>query len=348
MASPQPINSDPAAFLDDLDGLDLPGLDLPSLDDIILHHDAADSSISGMSDSATAAEVPHAHPPSFAWPTPTQALGFCHPALLDDSAPDEDIILTDPDCPAGQAHQAHKQDAAAAAEHSEDHHQKQDNADPTHQLGHASPMSSQHASNQQAEMPASTSPQLLSVPDFIQNVSDRQQLAFSTGPSHVEGAEATSQPRQTAGLPGSTPGQVLSAPQQVSNAARVTFKVSPPGSPWAESGDLSAADAFPQVRRVSPEPESVLKAGRKRARPRVSSASASPQVAANQGQTCGKSGNMFLPQQCSDTMAGAAGSGPKEVGASNCSDSSHRNDGPGQPEEDEAKREVRRCIEHMI
>ena len=227
---------------------DIEGLNLPSLEDIMLHHDAADSSLGGMSDSSTAAASLNATAPDFKWPMPTEALGFCHPALLDDPEP----AMQDPNpmpanhAPATEQDWPWQQPLHSAAVAAEPQHQQQQQSQPcvqhsSSQQPAASPASSsQQASNQQANASAPSSPQLLSVPDFIQSVSDRQHFAFA-------GAQVQQPSAST------NDGPVAGYSSQHVPAGINPVKASPPGSPQAESGDLSAANAaLPKSRTASP------------------------------------------------------------------------------------------------
>ncbi len=343
---------------------DIEGLNLPSLEDIMLHHDAADSSLGGMSDSSTAAASLNATAPDFKWPMPTEALGFCHPALLDDLEP----AMQHPDpTPANNMPATEQQwpwqqpshSATGAAETPQQQHQQQQQLQPnvlrpsSRQPGASPASSSQQASNQQANTSAPSSLQLLSVPDFIQSVSERQHLAFA-------GAQGQQPPAST------SDGPVAGYTSQHVPAGINPVKSSPPGSPQAESGDLSAANgALPKSRAASPEHESALKAGRKRTRPHASDAASRPAFPAIKAQTAGgygiRAGLASAPGASagpleSETQAQMPHSEQKDdcidevqaAGDSNSSDGSNKTGKPGQPEEDDSKKEVSPLIRQLL
>ncbi|KAK9832201.1 hypothetical protein WJX74_002645 [Apatococcus lobatus] len=330
---PAPGSGNAAATLHDFDDLDL-----PSLEDIVLRHEAADSTISGMHEPTPATCDKDRSQPGLEWPTPTQALGFCHPALLDDAEPaqpydqmlDDLAVLENPsERQRLQQHQTATDRVSCNAEQQQDYMFKQ------LQQAAQSASTSQQASNQQELASAPPSPQLLSVPDFIQSVSNQQALAFSTpqGSTSLQSIK----PQQPAF------GSDDTGLQQTSQAAELpAVKSSPPASPLADSGDLSAAEAIPMGRKPSPELVSALKAGRKRARPRASEAANKSQVAAIKGQGAGGFGVQLQPEpqpsQLADDGAHVVSSNP---GSSNCSGNSNKTYNPGQPEEDDAKREER-------
>lgn len=316
---------------------DFHDLDLPSLEDIILHHEAADSSITGIDHSTSAPPGSSRPDPGFEWPSPTQGLGFCHPAWLDDAEPfqpQHDLIFGDSAMPESHQQRQQQQQSDGTLKGSAARQQQDDAIKDTQQAA----QSSQQASNQEELGSAPPSPQILSLPNFIQSVSDRQALAFSI--QQGSAAPGPTQPQQAPSAPSNTAQHQPCLPAQTH-----VIKSSPPGSPLAESGDLSAADPIPMGRKTSPEPESAPKAGRKRARPRASDAANRNQAAAIKGQGAGSFGVKPQPepqphQPVHDGMHGSA----QEAGTSNCSGSSHKTSNPGQPEEDEAKREVRSYI----
>ena len=308
-------------------------LDLPSLEDIILHHEAADSSITGIDHSSSAAPGSGRPQPGLEWPTPTQALGFCHPAFLDDAEPvqPERDLTGESAVPKNQQQQQFQGTSAYAFKDSLGPQQQDGLSEDAQQAA----QSSQQASNQEELGSAPPSPQLLSLPNFIQAVSDRQALAFSTQLGSAP--PGNTMPQQAASGPANPARHQPALP-----AGQHAIKSSPPGSPVAESGDLSAADPIPMGRKTSLEPESAPKAGQKRARPRGPDAANRTQAAAIKGQGAGSFGVKPQPEpQCNQPVHDGMHGSAQESGTSNCSGSSHKTSNPGQPQEDEAKREVR-------